>query len=703
MKLINKDHVLLELDCNSQAETFKAIATKAKKLGFCNDEDALIKAFQKREKESTTGFEDGIAIPHAKTEAIIKPAIFLIKFKSTIDWKSMDGKPTKVAIAILIPGSNKIKFDYLSVLAKISTELIDEKFRKDLKEIKDPIKLADLINKVANAPKKKATTKQAPADEDQLFFVGITACPTGVAHTFMAAKKLTKVGESLGYKVKIETQGAEGIGNKLTEADIKKADYVIIAADINVEGMHRFGGKKVLHTHVAAPLKNAEKVFEEAQEAPMQNGGNASDDDAFINRQRAKSKTGPMQHLMSGVSYMIPFVVCGGILLAISLGLGATIDSKTHAWVFKNHFWNAVNIIGVAGFTLMIPILGGFIANSIGGRSAIAPAMILSYIIGNGSGNYTDGTHTYTDMILFNWKNMDFGGFDVNNPAHAGFFGSIAVGFAVGYAIRYWFKVVHIPSVMKPIEPIIIIPLLFTFVGWLFFATLCYWPLYELSTVINWSIKKLIDHDLLFLVGLILGAMVAFDMGGPINKVAFLLGASYVSKGHPEIMGMVAAAIAVPPIGCGIGTLIGRFVFKAKFDKEDESNASAAIGMGIFGITEGAIHFAVKYPKFILSNVIGGSVASALAALFMFGDNAAHGGPIVYFVGAIGHAVKSGDATHPYVSVTAYGYGLLYLMVILIGSCVTAALMIVIKKHDDRKIAKKMKLEEMSGINNVQS
>ncbi len=350
----------------------------------------------------------------------------------------------------------------------------------------------------------------------------------------------------------------------------------------------------------------------------------------------------------------------------------------------------------------MIPILGGYIANSIGGRSAIAPTMILSMVIGNGSGDYVGPNgQKWTDMVLYNWKAGTFGHFSQDNPAHAGFFGAIAIGFLIGYGVKYWYHIVKMPAVMKPIEPIIIIPILFTLVGWLFFSFFGYWPLYQLSTGIKSGIEHLISHNLLFLVGLVLGAMVAFDMGGPINKVAFLLGASYIGKGQPEIMGMVAAAIAVPPLGNGLGTLVGRFVFRLKFDKEDESNATAALGMGMFGITEGAIPFAVKYPKFIIANVIGGSIASAIAAMFMFGDNAAHGGPIVYFVGAIGHAVSSGNPLKPYIAATAYGYGLLYLLTILIGSCVTAALIIMFKYLDDRKAKRKASDSSVTEIDNA--
>ncbi len=336
MNLINHNQVFLNVDVNNKHDVFKLIAAKAKELGFCNNEDSLIEAFIAREALSTTGFEDGIAIPHAKTTANLKPAIFLLQFKKAINWKSMDGKPTKIAIAILIPGKTGSNFDYLSILAKLSTELIDENFRKNLKELNDVNKLADLINKVANSPKKKMVTsdKKVSTNKKQLSFVGITSCPTGIAHTFMAAKKLTTVGESLGYKVKIETQGAEGIGTRLTEADIAAADAVIIAADVNVEGLERFAGKRVLYAKVADPLKDAKKLFIEALKAPIDNslspndGGSDDDSNSFIQRQRQKSKTGPMQHLMSGVSYMIPFVVCGGLLLAISLGIGAHIDRQ---------------------------------------------------------------------------------------------------------------------------------------------------------------------------------------------------------------------------------------------------------------------------------------------------------------------------------------------------------------------------------------
>ncbi|MCR8613068.1 MAG: PTS fructose transporter subunit IIC [Mycoplasma sp.] len=388
--------------------------------------------------------------------------------------------------------------------------------------------------------------------------------------------------------------------------------------------------------------------------------------------------TGPLAALMNGVSYMIPFVVVGGLLIALSLGIaGKQINGKLQ--IPDHTFWSAVNDIGVVGFELMIPILGGFIASTIAGRAAVAPAMVLSFLIGNQDGQ------------LFNWSRFEFENFVINgsgHPANAGFFGSIAVGFAVGYGVKLWLDTISlkIPKQLKPIEPILVIPILFTFVGWLFFAYFGYVPLYYISEGLNIGITSLVDDNLFFIAGIVLGAMVGFDMGGPINKIAFLLGSAFIEQGKPEVMGAVAAAIDIPPLGYGLGVLIGKYVFRSKvFDKEDVSTSYTSIIMSFVGITEGAIPFAIKYPKsVIISNMVGSAIDAGLVALFQITDSAAHGGPIVWILGAIG---KDG--------VRNYLWGLFYLVAIIAGALTTATLMIILesiynkkKKKDHRDIKK---------------
>ena len=379
-----------------------------------------------------------------------------------------------------------------------------------------------------------------------------------------------------------------------------------------------------------------------------------------------------MQALMNGVSYMIPFVIVGGIFLAVSLGIGGSVSAKGGGLVIpKDSFWYAINKIGSVGFTLMIAILGGFIASAIGGRAALAPAMIVSFAVGNP----LDAINSNSGSVFFNYQTLGFGGFDHN--AALGFLGSIAAGLLIGYAVKLWNVLVspHIHKNIKPIEPIIIIPILMVLAAWALFAFVLYLPLYWTSYGLNVGIKYLIAKNLFFIAALILGGMIAFDMGGPINKIAFLLGASLITSGQPQVMGCIAAAIAVPPLGTGLAVVTRKLWRIKTYDKEDEGNAVSAIFMSLVGITEGAIPFAVKYPKqVIISNVIGGAIGAAVAALFQISDNAAHGGFIVYIVGAIG---KNG--------LSNYLWGLFFVMSIIIGALVTATVMTLLIKYSEIK------------------
>ncbi|MEU5421537.1 fructose-specific PTS transporter subunit EIIC [Streptomyces sp. NPDC020667] len=432
-----------------------------------------------------------------------------------------------------------------------------------------------------------------------LRLLAVTACPTGIAHTYMAAEKLAQAAEALGHEIKVETQGSIGAENVLTDNDVRQADGVIVAADKDVD-LSRFAGKRVLSVGVAEGIHHPERLIERVRTAPVYEGSGGGVPPAAGGG--GKERGAVYKALMNGVSYMIPFVVVGGLLIAVSLALGG--HTTAQGIVFDNSFWKSVNDIGTIGFTLMIPVLSGYIAYAIGDRPALVPGMVGGWIAGHGE--------------LYDSK------------AGAGFIGAIATGFLAGYLVR-WIKKVEVPAFVRPIMPVIVIPVVATSALGLFFV-------YVIGRPISWVFEHLtswlggLTGTSAALLGVLLGLMIAFDMGGPVNKTAFLFGAGLVSR-NPEIMGMCAAAIPVPPLGQGLATLLRRRLYT---DQERETGL-AALFMGFFGITEGAIPFAAARPaRVIPANMLGGAVAGAVAGLAAVKDSVPHGGPIVAVLGAVG-------------------------------------------------------------------
>ncbi|MGW3571415.1 fructose-specific PTS transporter subunit EIIC [Streptomyces sp. NPDC000941] len=450
----------------------------------------------------------------------------------------------------------------------------------------------------------------AGASGPGLKLLAVTACPTGIAHTYMAAEKLAQAAESLGHAMKVETQGSIGAENVLSDNDVRDADGIIIAADKDVD-RSRFVGKRVLVVGVAEGIHHPERLIEQVRSAPVYDGdgsaagrpgagGGGAAGSAGGGGGKGRSVT--YKALMNGVSYMIPFVVVGGLLIAVSLALGGDTTPKGIV-IPDDSFWKSVNDIGVIGFQLMVPILSGYIAYAIADRPALVPGMVGGWIAAHGE--------------LY------------DSEAGAGFIGAIITGFLAGYLVR-WIKMVKVPKFVQPIMPIIVIPIVATSALGLFF-------IYVLGEPIAWVFEHLTDWlggltgTSAALLGTILGLMIAFDMGGPVNKTAFLFGAGLVSK-NPEVMGMCAAAIPVPPLGQGLATLIRRRMF----DDQERETGLAALFMGFFGITEGAIPFAAARPaRVIPANMLGGAVAGAVAGLASVEDNVPHGGPIVALLGAV--------------------------------------------------------------------
>ncbi|MER5517770.1 fructose-specific PTS transporter subunit EIIC [Streptomyces sp. NPDC002763] len=434
--------------------------------------------------------------------------------------------------------------------------------------------------------------------------LAVTACPTGIAHTYMAAEKLAQAAQSLGVDMKVETQGSIGAENVFDDNDVRTADGVIVAADKDVD-LSRFIGKRVLKVGVAEGIRHPEQLIERVRSAPVhQPGGSAADSAAGLAAGGGKERSVAYKALMNGVSYMIPFVVVGGLLIAISLSLGGNPDPSGGLVIPKDSFWMDVNNIGVIGFTLMVPILSGYIAYAIGDRPALVPGMIGGWIANTGS--------------LYDSK------------AGAGFIGAIVTGFLAGYLVL-WIRKVKVPKFVQPIMPIIVIPIVATTALGLFF-------IYVIGKPIAWVFEHLtswlsgMTGTSAILLGAILGLMIAFDMGGPVNKTAFLFGAGLSATGNQTMMGMCAAAIPVMPLGQGLATLIR----KRLYDEQERETGLASLFMGCFGISEGAIPFAAARPAQVIpANMLGGAVAGAIAGLAGVKDAVPHGGPIVAVLGAV--------------------------------------------------------------------
>ncbi len=464
--------------------------------------------------------------------------------------------------------------------------------------------------------------------------VAVTSCPNGIAHTYMAQEKLEQAAHELGIDIKVETQGGVGVENQLTAKDIEEADGVIIAADRQVD-LSRFHGKLLINENVRAGIHHPKDLIERIQQKKASvYHSETQDENAKLSsdeKQKHKGIQHVYQHLMNGVSFMVPFIVVGGLLIAIALSLGGEKTATQGIVIPDDSFWKPFEKIGALAFSFMVPILAGYIAMSIADKPGLVPGMIGGAIAADGS----------------------FYGSD----AGAGFLGGIVAGFLAGY-IAKWIKQVKVPKAMAPIMPIIIIPIISSIIVGLIFIYVIGAPIAGIFAGLTAWLKGMQGANIVILA-MIIGAMIAFDMGGPVNKVAFLFGSALIAEGNYSVMGMVAVAVCTPPIGLGIATFMNR----RKFNHNEIEMGKASFTMGLFGITEGAIPFAAQDPlRIIPANIIGAMVAAVIAALGGVGDRVAHGGPIVAVLGGIDKVV-------------------IFFIAVIIGSLVTAALVLVLKKR----------------------
>ncbi|HDR4686586.1 PTS fructose transporter subunit IIABC [Bacillus cereus] len=479
--------------------------------------------------------------------------------------------------------------------------------------------------------------------------LAVTSCPNGIAHTYMAAENLQKTADKLGVQMKVETQGGIGVENELTEQDIREADGIIIAAD-RVVNKDRFVGKKLLVVGVQDGIRKPGELIEKVI------SGNVSiyhSQSKKVESNQQEKKQNPIyRHLMNGVSFMVPFIVVGGLLIAIALTLGG---EKTPGGLVipEGSFWKTIEQIGGASFMFMVPILAGYIAYSIADKPGLVPGMIGGYIAATGS----------------------FYG----SESGAGFLGGIIAGFLAGY-IALGIKKLKVPKAIQPIMPIIIIPVFTSLIVGLAFVFIIGAPVAQVFVSLTAWLAGMQGSSSI-LLALILGAMISFDMGGPVNKVAFLFGSAMIGEGNYEIMGPIAAAICIPPIGMGLAT----FISKGKFQDSEREMGKASFTMGLFGITEGAIPFAAQDPLRVIPSIMAGSMTGAVIAMIgHVGDRVAHGGPIVAVLGAVDNVF-------------------MFFVAVIVGSIVTAVVVNVLKK-DVSKIEKQEieQIKEVSATIEVQ-
>ncbi|MEC3759024.1 fructose-specific PTS transporter subunit EIIC [Bacillus halotolerans] len=625
-ELLTKHTIKLNIESKEKENVIDEMVTVLDKAGKLNDRQAYKEAILNRESQSSTGIGEGIAIPHAKTASVINPAIAFGRSKDGVDYESLDGQPAH--LVFMIAATEGANNTHLEALSRLSTLLMREEIRKQLLEAESEDAIIDIINqhdKDDDEEEEEEETAPAPAGKGKI--LAVTACPTGIAHTFMAADALKEKAKELGVEIKVETNGSSGIKHKLTAQEIEDAPAIIVAADKQVE-MERFKGKRVLQVPVTAGIRRPQELIEKAvnQDAPIYQG-NGSGSSAQSDENEPKAKSGGIgnafyKHLMSGVSNMLPFVVGGGILVAISFFWG--IHSSDPNDPSYNTFAAALNFIGGDNaLKLIVAVLAGFIAMSIADRPGFAPGMV--------------------------------GGF-MATQANAGFLGGLIAGFLAGYVVILLKKVfVFIPQSLDGLKPVLIYPLFGIFITGVLMQFVINTPVAAFMNFLTDWLQSLGTGNLV-LMGIILGGMMAIDMGGPLNKAAFTFGIAMIDAGNYAPHAAIMAGGMVPPLGIALATTI----FRNKFSQRDREAGITCYFMGAAFVTEGAIPFAAADPlRVIPAAVVGAAVAGGLTEFFRVTLPAPHGGIFVAFI-----------TNHP----------LLYLLSIVIGAVVMAMILGIVKK-----------------------
>lgn len=616
-----------------KSQTLDAAVSLMTRSGKINDEEAYRKQVYAREEESTTGIGEGIAIPHGKCDAVEKPGLAAMVIPGGVDFDSLDGEP--VTLLFLIAAPNTEDNVHLDVLSKLSMMLMDEEFTKSLRAAKTPEEFLAIIDQ-ADEEKKSVDERLADmgeAEADQFKILAVTSCPTGIAHTYMAAEGIEKAAKAKNCFVKIETRGSGGAKNVLTDQEIQDADCIIVAADAQVP-MDRFDGKKVIQRQVSDGINKADELVELAMSGnvPVYHSGNASASSQSQNKTSGSVGHKIYTQLMNGVSHMLPFVVGGGILIAIAFLIdGLMVDMNALDVAERSNFGSITPAaamfkqIGDVAFGFMLPVLAGFIAMAIGDRPALA---------------------------------LGFVGGMMAHSGTSGFLGALVAGFAAGYIILGLRKVCEkLPEALEKIAPVLIYPV----VGILLMGFLMLFVVEPIMGGINTALNNgltSMGSSSKIILGLILGGMMAIDMGGPFNKAAYVFGTAAIAAGNYDIMAAVMIGGMVPPCAIALATLL----FKDRFTKEERESGPTNFIMGLAFITEGAIPFAAADPLHVLpACIIGSGLAGAMSMAFGCTLMAPHGG--IFVVPVMGNAVQ-------------------YVSALVVGTVVSAVLLGVLKKKN---------------------
>lgn len=605
------------------------------KSGKIADVEKYRKGVFAREEEGTTGIGMGIAIPHCKSDAVTKAGLAAMVVKDGVDFESLDGTPAKIIFLIAAPNTEDNV--HLQVLSKLSVMLMDEQFTNSLINAGSVDEFLNIIDSAEKAKDEKEAAKEAKAKEpvevkkDDVFIVAVTACPTGIAHTYMAAEAIEKKAKELGYQVKVETRGSGGAKNVLTDDEIAKSAGVIVACDTNVP-TDRFDGKKVIECQVSDGINKAEELIKRiaSGDAPVFKASGKKE--ASHSSVGGKESVGHQiyKHLMNGVSHMLPFVVGGGILIAIAFLIdGFSVDLNSLPADQRANFGTITQAaamfkgIGGTAFGFMLPILAGFIAMSIADRPGLAVGFVGGSIAANGT---------------------------------SGFLGALVAGFVAGYIVLLLKKVFSkLPESLDGMKPVLIYPLLGIFLVGVIMQFVVEPPIGALNTAINNGLNGLNGASAVVL-GVLLGGMMSVDMGGPVNKAAYVFGTASIAAGNYNIMAAVMIGGMVPPLAIALATIF----FKNKFTAEERKAGPTNFIMGLSFITEGAIPFAASDPLHVLpACAVGSAVAGGLSMAFGCTLMAPHGG--IFVVPTIGNP-------------------LMYLVALVIGAFIACGLLGLLKK-----------------------
>ena len=604
------------------------------KSGKIRDREAYRKQVYAREEESTTGIGEGIAIPHGKCDAVIKPGLAAMVIRDGVDFDSLDGKP--VTLMFLIAAPNTKDNVHLDVLSKLSVLMMDENFADSLRNAKDVEEFLSIIDR-ADAEQKDIDDRLADTGTEAqtgVKILAVTSCPTGIAHTYMAAEGLEKAAKAKNCFIKIETRGSGGAKNVLTDEEIRDADCIIVAADAQVP-MERFDGKKLIECQVSDGISKAPQLIEQAMSGnvPVYHSSGSGGSSAPAAKTGGSAGHKIYTQLMNGVSHMLPFVVGGGILIAIAFLIdGLSVDLNSLPADQRSLFGTITPAaalfkgIGDTAFGFMLPVLAGFIAMAIGDRPALAVGFVGGMIASGGK---------------------------------SGFLGALVAGFAAGYIILLLRKICgRLPQAIEKIAPVLLYPVFGILIMGLLMNFIVEPVMGGINTALNNGLAGMGETSKIFL-GLILGGMMAIDMGGPFNKAAYVFGTASIAAGNYDIMAAVMIGGMTPPCAIALATL----VFKNKFTKEQRETGPTNFIMGLAFITEGAIPFAAADPLHVIPACIAGSaVAGAISMGFGCTLMAPHGGIFVFPV--VGHPI-------------------MYLIALVVGTVISAVLLGILKKKVD--------------------